>query len=199
MQVRGEESWPERNVYYLARGLSEQMQSGQDYGSLQPVLSVGFKEGLQLHIIELPKAERLGGWPPTLSAWISCLLHNLDEAVMSQIKHPPVQEALHRLQELSGDETLRWEAWQREFALLEERMLLNHATQKGVVQGREQGLEQGRQSAASTLHQLLQRKFGAVPPWAQDRIAAADLAALQRWTLNTLDADRIETLFSTEV
>jgi len=97
MQVRREEPWPERNVYYLARGLSEQLQAGQDYEGLRPVIGISllahdlfpeyphqalwrlalrdeqtpavcFKEALQLHIMELPKAERLGDLPPELRA-----------------------------------------------------------------------------------------------------------------------------------
>jgi len=224
MQVRREEPWPERNVYYLARGLSEQLQAGQSYDGLRPVIGISllahdlfpdhpqqalwrlalrdeqtpaicFKEALQLHIMELPKAERLGGLPPDLRAWITCLLHNLDEAAMNQITHPPVQEALQHLRTLSADERLRWAALQHDIAMLDERTALSRATRKGEQAGLEQGLEQGRQVALATLNELLLRKFSSIPAWAQDRISTADLNTIQHWTLNILDADRIEAVF----
>ncbi|PWF21267.1 Rpn family recombination-promoting nuclease/putative transposase [Corticimicrobacter populi] len=237
MQVRREEPWPERNVYYLARGLSEQLQAGQNYDGLRPVIGISllahdlfpehpqqalwrlalrdeqtpavcFKEALQLHIMELPKAERLGGLPPELHAWIACLLHNLDEAVMKQITHPPVQETLQHLQTLSADEKLRWAALQRDIAMLDERTALNRATRKGVEQGLaqgraeglqqgiQQGQEQGRQAALQTmLNQLLLRKFSHIPAPIQARIATADLPTLQQWTMQVLDAERIEDMF----
>ncbi|PWF21818.1 Rpn family recombination-promoting nuclease/putative transposase [Corticimicrobacter populi] len=221
MQVRREEPWPERNVYYLARGLSEQLQAGQDYEGLRPVIGISllahdlfpeyphqalwrlalrdeqtpavcFKEALQLHIMELPKAERLGDLPPELRAWIACLLHNLDEAAMKQITHPPVQETLQHLQTLSADEKLRWAALQHDIAMLDERTALKRATR----QGEQAGLEQGRRgNAVTTLNQLLLRKFGHIPAPIQDRMAAADLTDLQQWTLNVLDANRIEDVF----
>ncbi|QDQ88493.1 Rpn family recombination-promoting nuclease/putative transposase [Alcaligenaceae bacterium SJ-26] len=233
MQVRREEPWPERNVYYLVRGLSEQLQAGQDYEGLRPVIGISllahdlfpeypqqalwrlalrdeqtpavcFKEALQLHIMELPKAERLGDLPPELRAWIACLLHNLDEATMKQITHPPVQETLQHLQTLSADEKLRWAALQHDIAMLDERTALNRATRKGVeqglAQGREEGIqqgqEQGRQAhAVLTLNTLLLRKFKHIPDTIQDRIATAGLPALQQWTINVLDADQIEDVF----
>lgn len=220
MQVRREDPWPERNVYYLARGLSEQLQAGQDYESLKPVIGISllahdlfsdhpgqaiwrlalrdeqtpavcFKEALQLHIMELPKAERLGGLPPSLSAWITCLLHNLDEVAMSQITHSPVKEALHHLQDMSADEELRWAALQHDIATLDKRTALNRATREGL----KQGLQQGREASAMTLQTLLQRKFGVIPSWAQERISVADLASVQQWTLGILDAASLEEVF----
>jgi len=110
---------------------------------------------------------------------------------MKQITHPPVQETLQHLQTLSADEKLRWAALQHDIAMLDERTALNRATRKGV----EQGLAQGREAAAGTLTTLLLRKFSHIPIPVQERLATADLASLQRWTINVLDADSIEDIF----
>ncbi|QDQ88589.1 hypothetical protein FMZ60_14030 [Alcaligenaceae bacterium SJ-26] len=107
---------------------------------------------------------------------------------MKQITHPPVQETLQHLQILSADEKLRWAALQHDIAMLDERTALNRATRKGEQQGRQA-------NAVTTFNQLLLRKFGHIPAPIQDRIAAADLTALQQWTLNVLDANRIEEVF----
>jgi hypothetical protein len=42
------------------------------------------------------------------------------------------------------------------------------------------------------LRRLLERRFGALPDWARDRIAAADTAALEEWGLRLLDAGSLE-------
>ena len=41
------------------------------------------------------------------------------------------------------------------------------------------------------LLRLLERRFGALPGWARDRVAAADTAALENWGLRILDADSL--------
>ena len=69
------------------------------------------------------------------------------------------------------------------------------AVKRGRQEGRQEGLQEGRQGAEATLRGLLQRKFGAVPDWADARIAQADGETLQRWTLGLLDADTVEAVF----
>ena len=39
---------------------------------------------------------------------------------------------------------------------------------------------------------LLERRFGAIPAWAKDRIATADPAALEEWGLRILDAGSLD-------
>ena len=63
------------------------------------------------------------------------------------------------------------------------------AEKRGRQEGRQQSME-------AILRGLIQRKFGAVPDWADARIAAADEALLQQWTLSILDADTVEALFA---
>jgi hypothetical protein len=72
--------------------------------------------------------------------------------------------------------------------------------QEGMQAGRQEGLQEGieagqLQGSAAVLRTLMQSKFGQLPPWANDRIAAADASTLQHWALNILNADTIDDVF----
>lgn len=65
------------------------------------------------------------------------------------------------------------------------------------AQGREEGREEGRANAAAeTLTKQVEYKFGALPTWARLRIDEAGETDLGRWSLNVLDAQRIEDVFN---
>ena len=49
-----------------------------------------------------------------------------------------------------------------------------------------------QQGEAALLLRQLERRFGALPGWASDRIAAADTAALEEWGLRVLDAGSLD-------
>ncbi|WP_178372249.1 PD-(D/E)XK nuclease family transposase [Pollutimonas bauzanensis] len=201
--------WPQRSVYGVARGLADQLQAGQDYRHLRPAIGISLlvhdlftdhpakadwhftlrdtqypqvqlDQALQVHIIELRKAETLGKLPVPLSAWIACLLHNLDEAVMNEITHPPVKEALAHLETMYSDEELRLMAQRREQALVDYEDGLDYARHEGQIQ---------------LLTRLLERKFGPVPRHYQTQLSRSSADQLQDWSLNVLDAQRIEDVF----
>jgi len=210
--------WAQRNVYGIARSLAGQLEAGQDYRHLKPVIGISLLvhdlftkhpakadwhftlrdthepgvqlgEALQMHIIELPKAEKLGALPAPLLAWIACLLHNLDEAAMNEITHPPVHEALSHLEVLYSDEELRLAAERREQALVDAEDMLDQARYEGREEGREEG-------TTTLLAAQLAHKFGPLPGWAATRMAQADEATLNRWALRILEAQRIDDVFS---
>jgi len=229
MQLQRFLHWPQRNIYGVARSLAGQLQAGQDYRELKPTIGISllvhdlFNEHpdkacwrftlrddarpavqlgqvLQVHIIELRKAEKQQALATPLQAWITCLLHNLDEAAMSTITHPPVKEALKQLETLYSDEELRMAAERLEQSRIDAEDILayarHEAEQKGHEKGLEQGLEKGlAQGAVNTLTALILHKFGALPDWARARMQQADQAELNRWTLRMLDAQRIEEVF----
>jgi hypothetical protein len=79
----------------------------------------------------------------------------------------------------------RAEAWKQQW--------LQEGEQKGRQEGEQRGRQEGRQEGeAALLLRQLERRFGTLPGWAQDRIAAADTAALEGWGLRILDADSLE-------
>ena len=85
-------------------------------------------------------------------------------------------------------------------ALLEVRNMLatraeawEQTLQQRVREGEQRAEQRGRQEGeAAILRRQLERRFGALPDWARDRIAAADTAALEEWGLRVLDAGSLD-------
>lgn len=225
MQLQRFRHWAQRSVYGVARSLAGQLQAGENYYQLKPAIGISLLahtlfsdypakatwhftlrdaqlvqvqlgDVLQMHIIELRKAEALGKLPKPLLAWIACLLHNLDEAAMNEITHAPVKEALSHLDAMYADEELRLMAQRREQALVDAEDMLDQARyegeQKGLLQGMEQGLQEGLLQQRQVLHRMLEHKFGPVPKHYQAQLSQASADQLQAWSLNMLDARRID-------
>ena len=49
---------------------------------------------------------------------------------------------------------------------------------------------------AKILTRLLQRRFGNLPEWANEKIAKAELPSLEEWSLRIFDAQSLDDLFS---
>ena len=249
MQLRHYLHWAERNTYYLARSLAGQLEAGQDYRHLKPAIGISLLandlfpaahdkacwhfslrdserpavqlgKALQVHIIELGKAERLHDLPQALSAWIACLQHTTDEDTMSQISHPPVKEALQHIQTLCSDQELRMLAERRAQAIIDDIDALDYAKvtgraeghaeglaegiaegraeglAEGIAEGRAEGLAQGQQTGKSALlTQMLTCKFGPLSAEACQRIREASPEALDAWALNLLEATSLQDVF----
>lgn len=74
-----------------------------------------------------------------------------------------------------------------------ERVRLQRERDKARQEGRQAGELKG---ASEILAAQITRKFGALPDWADVRIQQADEAALSRWAVQILDAQRIEDVFA---
>jgi predicted transposase/invertase (TIGR01784 family) len=233
MQVRHLSYWPERNIYYVAKALGEQLNKGESYDQLKPAIGISLLVGdlypehpecacwcfalldrqhpdvqlsqaLEMHIVELSKAERLRGFstqlPPELFAWITCLLHAPHEDIMSQINHPPAQEAMRHLETMLSDEQLRHDAFYRRMGEIEGKIWLRKAEEFGMRNGREEGLAEGRsegrsEGKAALLLQQLTHKFGPLSSDAKERITSASVENLDAWALNLLQASTLEQVF----
>ena len=73
-----------------------------------------------------------------------------------------------------------------------EKEIEQRALQQGMQQGMQQGLSQGE---VALLNRLLARRFGPLPAWVDERLRAADRETLERWGVQLLDADSLETVF----
>ncbi|MBK1632350.1 hypothetical protein CKO31_16725 [Thiohalocapsa halophila] len=93
--------------------------------------SVRLGSELQLNIVELKKAERLGKLPPALSAWITLFEHWQEEDSMSNITDADTRRAYDKLKSLSADDEARRLAFVRERALHDEAQLLLEAREEG--------------------------------------------------------------------
>jgi predicted transposase/invertase (TIGR01784 family) len=225
IQVRRATDWQERNVFYAARALGKQLNAGESYGELKPVISISllvadlftdapdracwrftlrdqdqphrqFGESLQLHIIELSKAHRLRGLPPGLTDWITCLLHSPHEEVMSQITHPPAKEAKRHLEMMLTDEQLQEEAFYRHMAVKEDAIRQWISHDRGKKEGLAKGRAEGNAEGRSELLlRQLTRKFGPLSSATQHRITSANVNELNARALNLLDARTLEEVF----
>ena len=149
----------------------------------QPEVTLG--RLLQLNLIELRKADRLGLAAGPLSAWVTFFEHWREEITMAAIQHPPIQAALSRVRRLSADEEARRLAFVRERAVRDEITLLREAR------------EEGRQEeAAAILLQLLTLKFGPPVDTVTKRVQQANADALRCWSARVLTATRLEEVFA---
>ena len=115
----------------------------------QPSVILGNR--LQLNLIELKKADRLGLGADPLSAWITFFEHWREEQTMAAIEHAPIQEALNRVRQLSADEEARRLAFVRERALHDEVSLLKEAREEGERLGMQKGRLAAAQDTARNL------------------------------------------------
>ena len=157
---------------------------------------------LQLHLIELPKADRLHSQGNTaLADWIAYLKHWQEDSLMQSIERPTVQKARQQLQALSDDEQARRLAFVRERALRDEISEKAAAEARGRLagkaEGRVEGLKKGKQEGQSVLLQrLLQAKFGTLPDHFEQRLQNASEDELVTWAERVLFAERLEQVFA---
>ncbi len=228
MQVRRHGAWSARSAYYLARTLAAQLDSGQDYHFLKPVIGIHLLDfelfeaadqqhqalwcfelrdrkrpavllgnELQLNIIELPKADRLGVTQAGLAAWVTLFEHWQEENRMAAIDYPPVQLALDRLKDLSADSDARRLAFVRERALRDEASELRAAMERGKIEGKIEGELKGKvEGESAALQRLLARRFGALPSETLSRIAGASREEIEAWLDRVLDARSLEEVFA---
>ena len=210
MQVRRHADWPLRSAYYLARTLANQLKSGEDYGELKPVIGIHLMDfdlfeqdqahwcfelrdrhhqavvltsSLQLHLIELPKADRLrsAAQPAILADWIAYFEHWQEDRIMNAITHEPIRQAMQQLQDLSADEEAQRLAFVRERALRDEKSELKAARREG---------------RADMLARLLTLKFGPLTDATQQRLDQADAARLDAWAERILSASSLDYVFA---
>ncbi|MHA7881203.1 MAG: Rpn family recombination-promoting nuclease/putative transposase [Saccharospirillum sp.] len=168
----------------------------------QPEVRLGRE--LQLNVLELRKADRLGIYSTELNAWIRFIEHWRNEADLANLNFEPVSKAMGKLREISADEKERWAAFSRERALSDYNTLMLEAREEGLEQGLEQGREQGReqgleqgisQGERTLLKKQLIRRFGPLSQQAIARIESAPSAQLELWAENLLDAKTLEDVF----
>ena len=119
----------------------------------QPAISLG--NILQMNLIELNKADRLGLPEGPLRAWITFFKHWQEELTMANVAHEPVKKAMSRIRELSVDEEARRLAFVRERALHDEVSLLNDAETRGRQEGRQEAEQRALAEKRETVRNLL--------------------------------------------
>lgn len=153
---------------------------------LQPEVKLG--DSLQLNLIEMKKADRLGLSNQNLSDWITLFEHWQEETRMASIHHDAVKEVQGYIQELSADEESRRLAFVRERAQRDEATLLKEAEARGRQEGEVKG-------EAKLLKRLISKRFNEFPDWVQEKLNVADGEQLEAWADQIFTAASLETLF----
>ena len=112
------------------------------------------------------------------------------------------QAGLYRLLILSGlrrlEEFVEQEA--RTMPILNdilENKVLGREFKRGLQEGREEGRQEGaRIEAMTVLRRLIERRFGATPAWAEQRLEAASVPELEELTLRLLESRSVEELLN---
>lgn len=153
----------------------------------QPDVKLG--NDLQLNLIEMKKADRLGLGDQNLKDWITLFEHWQEESRMASITNEAVKQVSGHIRRLSDDDEARRLAFVRERALKDEASQMRYARQEGL----QQGLLQGE---VETLHKLIELKFGSSPEWVESKLDSADKQQLDLWVSKILTASNLEELFS---
>ncbi|MBF0181605.1 MAG: Rpn family recombination-promoting nuclease/putative transposase [Magnetococcales bacterium] len=101
--------------------------------------------------------------------------------------------------QLPEDERLAYERYQDDLHF--QASMVESTWGAGKLEGRKEGLQEGRQEgeqigAAKILMRQLQRRFGAVPTWAGEKIANTTSQSLEEWSLRVLDAQSLAEVFA---
>ncbi|MBF0141605.1 MAG: DUF4351 domain-containing protein, partial [Magnetococcales bacterium] len=82
--------------------------------------------------------------------------------------------------------------------LNEEIVVFEESQKMPYISSMERFLEKRgvKKGEAMMLTRLLQRRFGTVPDWANEKIAKADLPSLENWSLRIFDAQSLDDVFA---
>jgi Domain of unknown function (DUF4351) len=73
--------------------------------------------------------------------------------------------------------------------------ILGPAIKQGIQQGMQEGIQQGmQQGEMSVLRRILEKRFGPLPGWAEERLTRLSIAELEDLSLRVLDAKGIDDL-----
>ena len=144
---------------------------------------------LQLNLIEMKKADRLGLGDQNLRDWITLVEHWQEDTRMATINSEAVKEVRGYIRKLSADEEARRLAFVRERALRDEASRLKYAREEGIREGEVKG-------EAKLLSLQLQMKFGELPDSVIERLNAASADELEDWGMRIFTIENINELFS---
>jgi predicted transposase/invertase (TIGR01784 family) len=220
MQVRRYDAWSARSTYYLARTLSSQMVSGQDYQTLKPVIGIHL---LDFDLFDQAEHANQAQWCFELRDRSNTSVKLGDELKLYIVELSKAD----RLKQATGhlaDWITLFEHWQedntmqnveyapvqqaldrlkglsadaetRQRAWVRERALLdeNTAINAATARGKLEGKLEGE---AAVLSRQMAKRFGPLSPQIQAKLHNATLEQLDIWADRILDAPTLEALFA---
>lgn len=214
LQIRKQEYWVKRQLFYLARMYEEDLKIGQDYKRLKRCISIGIldfrllegekyhsvyllrnEDGEELtklwevHIIELGKGlqgDRLDGWIQLFNAKTG------EELDMLAAKYKGLAEAAEIMKRMSLGKTLRYQYEAHLKAVRDRRGEDEYVRNQGRAEGITVGKAEGR--AAGKAEDILQLlgDLGEIPEELRKRIQKeTDLQVLAKWLKAAARAESI--------
>ncbi len=210
MQVRKYASYSKRSVYYLCRLYAEQLEAGDDYSELKPVVGIHFldyeefegcpefhfrfsfrdirhpeiclTDDLVLHVVEMPVFERTNpeDVPPELGEWIR-FLNNAENETEETVMENYANPNIHKAYFALKALSADEEARQR--AETRERALKDEVSELNAA--RREGLREGeRKGMLRSIYNILELRFRIVPEVAAEKLKGVRdddvLEAIQR-------------------
>ena len=159
-------------------------------------------EQLEIHVLELPKLRTVANSDGhEVVEWGKFLAAGSDaEREELAMKNPDLRQAKVALERLSADPDARILAEMRDRAVKSYRLDINKARKEGRVEGRVEGLEEGRakgikEGQATLLSDLLNIKFGPLPPAVIERLQCASESQLLAWAKKLGVAESLAAVF----
>ena len=208
MQVIKVRGFRGRSLYYWARVFGSQLNRGDDYTALKPVISILFLDyvelpgarlhsvfrlseihdgtvltnALELHVIELPKRGLAQQEDADLLAWCQFLGADTDEEVQEAcMANPAVEHANELLEELSNEPTIRDQAWHRQLAIDLRRIemaTIREEKREAREEGLAEGLAEGLRAGVVALAEVLGVELDAARKDQLARMSANELQEL---------------------
>lgn len=201
MQVRQQEHWVRRQLFYLAKMYTEDLREGQDYDRLRKCISISIldfhltedeeyhsvyrlrdKRGrelsdlLEVHILELTK--KLQG-TSGINDWIRLFNANSEEDLeMIKTRNTGIAEAMEILKNMSLRKTLRYLHEERLKAIRDRKAEDDFVKDQGRTEGKAEGITEGM---AEAILDLL-KDVGTVPAKLQEQIyQQKNMEILRNW------------------
>ena len=112
------------------------------------------------------------------------------------MKNPDLRQAKVALERLSADPDARILAEMRDRAVKSYRLDINKARKEGRVEGLEEGRAKGiKEGQATLLSDLLNIKFGPLPPAVIERLQCASESQLLAWAKKLVVAESLAAVF----
>ncbi len=222
MQVRKYASYSKRSVYYLCRLYAEQLDAGEDYSELKPVVGIHFldyeefegcpefhfrfsfrdirhpeiclTDDLVLHVVEMPVFERTNpeDVPPELGEWIR-FLNNAENETEETVMENYANPNIHKA--YFALKALSADEEVRQRAETRERALKDEVSELNAA--RREGLREGeRKGMLRSIYNILELRFRIVPEAAAEKLKGIDdadiLASIQRKAVTAGSLDEFE-------
>ncbi|MBF0139045.1 MAG: Rpn family recombination-promoting nuclease/putative transposase [Magnetococcales bacterium] len=226
MQVEKVAAFLKRIQFNSAKAYANQISRGEDYPHLKQIIAVtitdfilfeGFEHCASVHesrktvfgqshltdivhhFVELPKFTKdLNSCDGIFDQWLYFIKYaSTLEEIPEKMQAAPIRHAFEkaRVANMTADELELYD--KAGIAIADARGRLELAREEGREEGERIGVQRGeRKEAAKMLTRQLQRRFGSVPDWANEKIAKADQSSLEEWSLRIFDTRSLDDVFS---